>query len=67
MYNDKLKITGKQIKSITYLGIVVNIALAVIKIVIGFFTEHTQLMYVPHRHINNFKTFRIHSDIGLVR
>lgn len=32
---DKQKIAGKQIKSITYLGMVVNIALAVIKIAIG--------------------------------
>ncbi len=36
MRNDKHTIADKQIKSITYLGIVVNIALSVIKIVIGF-------------------------------
>lgn len=35
MNPDKQKITGKQIKSITYIGMVVNIALAVIKIAIG--------------------------------
>ncbi len=32
----KQKIAGKQIKSITYIGMVVNIALALIKIVVGF-------------------------------
>jgi cation diffusion facilitator family transporter len=37
MDNDKQKIAGKQMKSITYLGMVVNIILAVVKIVIGFF------------------------------
>ncbi|MHC4087710.1 MAG: cation diffusion facilitator family transporter [Planctomycetota bacterium] len=36
MDNDKQRITGKQIKSITYLGMVVNIILAVIKIVVGY-------------------------------
>ena len=36
MANDKQKIAGKQIKSITYLGMVVNIILAVIKIVVGY-------------------------------
>jgi len=36
MDNDKHKIAGRQIKSITYIGMVVNIALAVIKIVVGF-------------------------------
>jgi len=36
MDNDKQRIAGKQIKSITYLGMVVNIALAVIKIVVGY-------------------------------
>ncbi|MGB2810061.1 MAG: cation diffusion facilitator family transporter, partial [Sedimentisphaerales bacterium] len=36
MDNDKQRIAGKQIKSITYLGMVVNIILAVIKIVVGY-------------------------------
>ena len=36
MDSDKLKITAKQVKSITYLGIAVNITLSVIKIAIGF-------------------------------
>ena len=35
MGNDKRTIAGRQIKSITYIGIAVNIALAVIKVVIG--------------------------------
>ncbi len=36
MDNDKQKIAGKQIKSITYLGMIVNIILAVVKIVVGY-------------------------------
>ena len=44
MDNDKLKIAGKQIKSITYLGIAVNIALSVVKIVIGFFAGSLALI-----------------------
>ena len=44
MENDKLKIAGKQIKSITYVGLVVNIALAVVKIVIGFFAASLALI-----------------------
>lgn len=36
MDNDKQRIAGKQIKSITYLGMIVNIILAVIKIVVGY-------------------------------
>ncbi len=35
MGNDKRTIAGRQIKSITYIGIVVNIALAVVKVVVG--------------------------------
>jgi len=35
MGNNKRTIAGRQIKSITYIGIAVNIALAVIKVVIG--------------------------------
>ncbi|MFZ2148333.1 MAG: cation diffusion facilitator family transporter [Sedimentisphaerales bacterium] len=35
MRNDKQTIAGRQIKSITYIGIAINIALAVIKVVIG--------------------------------
>ncbi|HUS72522.1 MAG TPA: cation diffusion facilitator family transporter [Sedimentisphaerales bacterium] len=44
MDNDKQRIVGKQIKSITYLGMVVNIILAVIKIVIGFFAASLALV-----------------------
>ncbi len=44
MDNGKQKIAGKQIKSITYLGMVVNIALAVIKIVVGFFAASLALV-----------------------
>jgi len=35
MDNDKLKIAAKQMRSITYLGLAINISLAVVKIVIG--------------------------------
>jgi cation diffusion facilitator family transporter len=35
MGNDKRKIASRQIKSITYIGIAVNIALSVVKVVIG--------------------------------
>ena len=44
MHNDKLIIADKQIKSITYLGIVVNIALSIIKIVIGFLAASLALV-----------------------
>ena len=44
MDTDKQQIAGKQIKSITYIGMVVNIALAVIKIVIGFFAASLALV-----------------------
>jgi len=36
MHSDKMTIAAERVKSITYLGIAVNIALSVIKIVIGF-------------------------------
>jgi len=36
MNNDKQKITGEQIKSITYLSIAVNIVLSVVKVIVGF-------------------------------
>jgi len=36
MGNDKQIIAGRQIKSITYIGIAINIALAVVKVVIGW-------------------------------
>jgi cation diffusion facilitator family transporter len=36
MDNDKQRIAGRQIKSITYLGMVVNVILAVIKIIVGY-------------------------------
>ena len=44
MDNDKQRIAGKQIKSVTYLGMIVNITLAVIKIVIGFFAASLALV-----------------------
>ncbi|MHC4642005.1 MAG: cation diffusion facilitator family transporter [Planctomycetota bacterium] len=44
MANDKQRIADKQIKSITYLGMIVNIALAVIKIVIGVFAASLALV-----------------------
>jgi len=44
MNTDKKRIAGEQIKSITYLGMVVNITLAVIKIVIGFFAASLALV-----------------------
>ena len=44
MDNDKQRIAGKQIKSITYLGMVVNVILAVIKIVVGYFGASLSLV-----------------------
>ncbi len=44
MANDKQRIADKQIKSITYLGMIVNIALAAIKIVIGVFAASLALV-----------------------
>lgn len=44
MNTDKKRIAGEQIKSITYLGMVVNIILAVIKIAIGFFAASLALV-----------------------
>jgi cation diffusion facilitator family transporter len=44
MDTDKQTIAGKQIKSITYLGMVVNVILAVIKIVIGVFAASLALV-----------------------
>jgi cation diffusion facilitator family transporter len=42
--DSKLEIAGKQIKSITYLGLVVNVFLSVIKIVVGFFAASLALI-----------------------
>lgn len=42
--DSKLEIAGKQIKSITYLGIAVNIALSIVKIVVGFFAASLALI-----------------------
>jgi len=36
MKTDKLEITGRQIKSVTYIGMVINLALSVVKVVIGY-------------------------------
>ncbi len=36
MNNDKQKIAGERIKSITYLGLAVNIALSAVKVIVGF-------------------------------
>ena len=44
MDNNKLKIAGKQIKSVTYLGITVNVVLSVVKIVVGFFAASLALI-----------------------
>ncbi|MHC4109733.1 MAG: cation diffusion facilitator family transporter [Planctomycetota bacterium] len=44
MDNDKQRIAGRQIKSITYLGMVVNVILAVIKIVVGYFAGSISLV-----------------------
>ena len=42
--NSKLETVGKQIKSITYLGLAVNVSLAAVKIVIGFFAGSLALI-----------------------
>ncbi len=44
MDNDKQRIAGTQIKSITYLGMVVNVILAVIKIVVGYLAGSMSLV-----------------------
>jgi cation diffusion facilitator family transporter len=44
MGNDKRTIAGRQIKSITYIGIAVNIALAVVKVVIGWLAGSLALL-----------------------
>ncbi len=44
MRNDKRTIASRQIKSITYIGIVVNIALAVVKVVIGSLSDSLALV-----------------------
>jgi cation diffusion facilitator family transporter len=44
MENNKQAISAKQIKSITYLGMVVNIALSVIKVAIGLFAASLALI-----------------------
>jgi len=44
MVDDKLKTADKQIKSITYLGMAVNVFLSAIKIVIGFFAGSLALI-----------------------
>jgi cation diffusion facilitator family transporter len=44
MRNDKRTISSRQIKSITYIGIAVNIALAVIKVVIGWLAGSLALL-----------------------
>lgn len=42
--NSKLEIAGREIKSITYLGLVINVFLSVIKIVVGFFAGSLALI-----------------------
>ena len=44
MGSDKRTIAGRQIKSITYIGIAVNIALAVVKVVIGWLAGSLALL-----------------------
>jgi len=44
MTDDKQKIAGKQIKSVTYLGMAVNIALAAVKIAIGLLAASLALV-----------------------
>ncbi len=44
MGNDKRTIAGRQIKSITYIGIAVNIALSVVKVVIGWLAGSLALL-----------------------
>ena len=44
MVDDKQAVTGRQIKSITYLGMAVNVALSVIKVVIGLLASSLALV-----------------------
>jgi len=42
--NSKLEVSGGQIKSITYLGMAVNVSLSAVKIIIGFFAGSLALI-----------------------
>ena len=44
MKTDKLEITGRQIKSVTYTGMVVNLVLSVVKVAVGFFAGSLALV-----------------------
>jgi len=56
MENNKQAIAARQIKSITYLGMVVNIALSVIKVVIGLFTASLALVADGIHSLSDFAT-----------
>jgi cation diffusion facilitator family transporter len=56
MVNDKQAIAGRQIKSITYLGMVVNIALSVIKVVIGLLATSLALVADGIHSLSDFAT-----------
>jgi cation diffusion facilitator family transporter len=56
MENNKQAIAGRQIKSITYLGMVINIALSVIKVVIGLFASSLALVADGIHSLSDFAT-----------
>jgi cation diffusion facilitator family transporter len=56
MENNKQAIAGRQIKSITYLGMVINVALSVIKIVIGLLAASLALVADGIHSLSDFAT-----------
>jgi cation diffusion facilitator family transporter len=56
MENNKQAIAAKQIKSITYLGMVVNIALSVIKVIIGLLASSLALVADGIHSLSDFAT-----------
>jgi cation diffusion facilitator family transporter len=56
MENNKQAIAGRQIKSITYLGMVINVALSVIKVVIGLLAASLALVADGIHSLSDFAT-----------
>lgn len=56
MENNKQAIAGRQIKSITYLGMVINVALSIIKVVIGLLATSLALVADGIHSLSDFAT-----------
>ena len=56
MENNKQAVVGRQIKSITYLGMVINIALSVIKVAIGLSAASLALVADGIHSLSDFAT-----------